>query len=124
MCYCDAEPASFYSVSRPVSRAERECEECGTTIRRGETYVRIAGKWDGDLSTHVRCTTCDAWSEAFSEAMRRECGAACFTLGHMWEEIGYFCGEHLYYDPATGEEYERPRQREPMFVVQAATVGR
>ena len=124
MCTCDVEPADFYSTTRPVSRAERECEECGATIHRGETYVRIAGMWDGDISTHVLCTTCDAWSEAFGVAMRRECGAACWTLGAMWQEIADFCEEHLYYNPATGEEYERPRRREPMFVVQAATVGR
>lgn len=117
MCYCEGEPAEFQTEWTPVARVERDCHECGGVIRKGERYVRLAGKWEGEFDTHVRCGDCDAWSKAFVVAMRRECGSACWTLRSLWGDIAEFCREHLFYDPKTGREYERPRTLERSVVM-------
>jgi hypothetical protein len=50
----------FYSVRNPTARKDRKCQECGGTIAKGEKYTYIAGKWEGDFSTFVDCSKCEA----------------------------------------------------------------
>lgn len=57
-CYCDYDPAEFYNRATPVARKDHICEECRCTIRKGETYERVAGKWDGIVSMFLTCQRC------------------------------------------------------------------
>ena len=77
-CYCDfGEPASFYT-KRLVAKARRahRCNECGNQVRPGESYERVTGVWDGDLSTFCTCQKCLSLREAVTECV------PCFCWRH------------------------------------------
>lgn len=57
-CYCDFDPPSFHSRTKPCARKLHHCEECGGKIKPGERYERTSGKWDGILSTFCTCERC------------------------------------------------------------------
>jgi len=47
---------SEYTIA--AARKDHRCESCQTTILAGESYVYMAGKWDGDLfitKNHPEC---------------------------------------------------------------------
>lgn len=50
--------AEFYSERFPVARKERLCNECRSTIRRGDQYWTYCGKWDGDVTSSHTCAAC------------------------------------------------------------------
>lgn len=57
-CYCDYDQPDFYKrVWRKASK-EHRCCECGYTIKKGETYEYVSGKWDGSLGSYKTCERC------------------------------------------------------------------
>ena len=57
-CSCDYDRPEFISETAVKARKAHECVECGATIAPGETYRRIVGKWDGEISQYTWCTAC------------------------------------------------------------------
>lgn len=84
-CYCDCyegpEP-EFFSKKTPRARKEHKCYECGELIEKGETYHRITGKWEGDLSSFTICLECEVLRselELFLNAVVDSC--TCIEYG-------------------------------------------
>lgn len=57
-CYCDYEPATFYSSALRKARKAHKCEECGRQIKPGESYERVSGMWDGCITVFCTCSHC------------------------------------------------------------------
>lgn len=57
-CWCDYDPAEFYSAEIRKARKAHRCEECCGEIRPGEPYEYVAGKWDGWVTTFKTCERC------------------------------------------------------------------
>jgi hypothetical protein len=57
-CYCDYDPATIYSASKPKARKAHRCDECGTEIKPGCQYENVFGVWDGHGSTWKTCERC------------------------------------------------------------------
>ena len=97
----DYDPPQFSCSTTPVARKEHSCEECNGKIRRGERYIRVAGKYDGEMYAYALCETCKAWGDAYHVAQRQHCKGESWSweLGRMWEDICEFVEEHLGYNP-------------------------
>lgn len=50
--------ADFTSPREVTARTTHRCEECGRRIDPRETYIRTAGKWEGEFYTNVACSHC------------------------------------------------------------------
>ena len=92
------------SAAAPLSRARRIADHWST-------------KWEGSVESHSTCVDCTAWSAALGTAQRTVCGCSGWLIGGMWDEIKEFTREHLYYDPKTGKEFDRPKAYGLEFVV-------
>lgn len=57
-CYCDYDPAEFYSAVIRTARKQHKCEECSGTIMPGDKYEAVIGKWEGYVSTFKTCSFC------------------------------------------------------------------
>ena len=57
-CYCDYDPAEFYSSRVCAARKEYRCDECARKILPGEQYEKVTGKWAGTVSTFRTCSHC------------------------------------------------------------------
>ncbi|GAA6121494.1 hypothetical protein [Acidovorax sp. FG27] len=85
-CYCDYDPAEFYSVSVPTARKAHRCDECGRAISPGETYERVIGKWDGSVSVFKTCRRCTALRDHLKAHVPCFCWAHGNLLGDACEE--------------------------------------
>jgi len=52
------EDADFYDERNPRAKKEHICCECGETIKVGETYNKVTGKWDGNICSYKTCMPC------------------------------------------------------------------
>lgn len=76
MCMAfDADPIEMIWKDTPKARKAHRCDECGRTIRVGETYIRERFKLDGETSTHKTCAHCTVVRDWLS----LECGGYVFT---------------------------------------------
>ena len=60
-CSCydgDYDLPEFCRTEMPRARKEHFCCECDRTIRVGEKYERVSGKWDGALAEFKTCLGC------------------------------------------------------------------
>lgn len=58
-CFCDYDPPEFYWATKvKAARKEHHCDECQRTIKPGESYESVRGKWDGDVSMARTCQKC------------------------------------------------------------------
>lgn len=48
----------FYSEDQVTAAKERACDECGGLVFRGERYVSIRGKWEGQFVAFVQHQAC------------------------------------------------------------------
>lgn len=62
---CD-EHSPFLTRREPVAALNHRCDECWRPIMRGERYVSITGKWDGELRTYRSHVLCDMLAEKVS----------------------------------------------------------
>lgn len=62
----------FQQVRRPRARKMHRCVECAGLIQVGEMYVRVHGKWEGEMYTQRYCVSCDAlWALARRDGLIR-----------------------------------------------------
>lgn len=57
-CYCDYEPADFYSATMRKARKEHRCEECGSVIKPGQQYEHAAMGYEGTACAYKTCQHC------------------------------------------------------------------
>ena len=79
-CFCDYEPPEFYDAKERTARTQHRCCECGHTIRPGERYEHVSGKWTGQLGTFKTCMPCADLRDSLSA------GGGCFEFGGLNEE--------------------------------------
>lgn len=72
----DADPCDFWNVTEPRARKAHACTECQESIKIGDTYHRVAWKFEGTVGTDKVCEGC--W-EAMQEFEYRIYG------GSFWE---------------------------------------
>jgi hypothetical protein len=77
----DGEYPEFSEITYPKARKEHRCEECGRAIVAGETYQKVAGKFDGEFYCDKTCCQCAEIRDAFS------CGGGWPMPGSLWEEM-------------------------------------
>ncbi len=93
ICGFDGEPPEFMNEKYVHARKEYTCLECGETIKKGERYEYVFGKWDGYLETHRTCMTC--------VKIRHDVCCSGWTYGTLrddiWEAYGidYVTGETI-----------------------------
>lgn len=75
----------FMSSSTPRARKEHRCGECRRTIKVGETYLRDAGKCDGDVKTLTTCAHC----ARAQEWLVKQCN------GFVYSDVGNDLAEHF-----------------------------
>jgi len=66
-----------------TARVEHICSECGVTIKKGESYERYKGYFDGSLFTNKTCKDCLSIREEF------------FCGGWLWGEVMSAMWEHI-----------------------------
>jgi hypothetical protein len=49
---------TIYNETMPTASIEHKCCECHKTIKPGDKYLNITGKWDGDFMTFKQCDDC------------------------------------------------------------------
>lgn len=70
---------SYQDTIKRKSRKEHRCDECGTTIKAGESYHETRGVYDGRWWGHTACEGCGV-----------VCGMAYEDLGHDFEFDGSY----------------------------------
>lgn len=86
-CWCDYDPPEFFAQSQHTARVRHKCSECGGPIRSGELYIKIAGKWDGDMCFFKRCCNCDSLLMHYEAHVPCFCWAYGQMLSDMREDI-------------------------------------
>lgn len=81
-CDYDGDGPEFYRSESPKARKNCRCSECRGTIRKGEQYQKVTGKWDGHVSVFRRCPDCIDFEEWFTALVP----CFCFPLGYLFDE--------------------------------------
>ncbi len=95
-CECDFEAPDFYDLSKKKARKEHKCSECNSTIKIGEIYEYVSGKWEGDISIYKTCPDCLNIIEQLEEKdcfCRMHCGLWENIYEHMEEATNFEKGE-------------------------------
>lgn len=90
-CFCDYEPADFYSKATHAARKQHQCCECGRAIQAGETYEKVVGKWDGSVGVFKTCSRCTA----LREHIQAHVPCFCWAHGNLLSD----CREEVYHLP-------------------------
>ena len=69
---------------QPTARKDHKCSECFGVIRKGETYHRISGVWEGTPETFKRCRVCHEIIEELDRDADIEDGV---TMGNLIEFV-------------------------------------
>lgn len=94
-CFCDYDPATFYSRREPKARKLHQCEECGRAIQAGEQYEKVVGKWDGDVSTFKTCSRCTA----LRDHIKAHVPCFCWAHGNLLQD----CRDEVSHLPAAAD---------------------
>jgi hypothetical protein len=78
-CYCDYEPAEFFSKKFRHAKKEHKCCECGKVIHVGDEYEYVAGKWEGDIMFFKTCEKCSDLRSSLDDV-------GCPYYGGLYEE--------------------------------------
>lgn len=76
----ECEIPEFSSIREPVARAPRKCCECLAPIDKGEKYVYVVMKFDGELETFSQHTLCADACRAI-----RDNDGECIPFGDLKE---------------------------------------
>lgn len=82
-CYCDYDPAEFYSRRTRKARRLHRCEECSRSIQPGEQYEYVSGKWDGWISEFKTCQYC----VSMRDFMHNSVPCFCWAHGSMRDDL-------------------------------------
>ncbi len=69
----------FYERER-TARKDYKCSECSTPILRGQKYMRLGGKYEGQMWDAIVCSCCYEINTVFA------CGGPT-EWGNMWEPM-------------------------------------
>lgn len=58
-CAYDTEGPEFEKSTHHVAKKSHKCCECNRQINTGESYERVAGKWDGEFREFKTCEQCE-----------------------------------------------------------------
>jgi hypothetical protein len=107
MCdHCSTESADIYRELRRKARKEHHCRECGTLIRKGETYVYGSGIFEGAAFSLKFCQLCSRISDAHFAAARA-IGEHCVpNLGELRLAVGSCSREEPKYRTAFREAWK------------------
>lgn len=94
-CYCDYDPAEFYSASTPTARKEHRCDECGHAISPGEAYERVGAKWEGSVTVFKTCSRCIA----LRDHLKAHAPCFCWAHGNLLDDA-ITEWQHLEHDAA------------------------
>ena len=83
-CFCDYDGPEWIRKTQQAARKQHRCGECGRCIQPGERYVKAVGMWEGLISTHRRCSHCEAVWKALDD--RLPC--YCWYWGGLYEDEG------------------------------------
>jgi len=90
MCMIDyADANEFCSESWRSAAKKHACGECGREIGAGETYLRAAGKSDGEMYQAKMCAHCHAGARL----LQRHCGG--YLFGGVYEDLKEHVSEAL-----------------------------
>lgn len=82
---CDCDYSAVWDERKLRARKEHRCSECHGTIKRGETYTRIASLYDGRWTTIRRCEDC---SVILCDLGRLTTGGChCYTGGDLMADL-------------------------------------
>ena len=73
----------FFDQRARLARKARSCGDCRRVIRVGEKYCIITGKWEGEVSTHKRCSHCDDMARELRDLLPKFCD----SIGGLWETL-------------------------------------
>ena len=76
----DEDAPEIYLAQVVTARKEHQCYECHKTIKSGERYETVSGRWDGEFNRFTFCLFCSEVSTVFS------CGKGRM-FGILWEEM-------------------------------------
>jgi hypothetical protein len=81
------EHPEFYCEDWRTARKEHRCYTCGMPIWRGLDYMRVSGKWHGDVYSFALHRCCHWW---YSEALYVMNGHDCLDFEDLgeWMEAG------------------------------------
>lgn len=77
---CDCESPEVYTEQWPKARKEYRCDECFKPIKKGATYYKFSGKWDGEFRDYKRHERCHRICQALEKGS--DC---CMPFGSMKE---------------------------------------
>ena len=64
-------PSAFKSLARKAAK-EHACCECGSCIKKGDSYQYSSGVWNGEPSSYKQCNNCHEIFTAVSAYGRKE----------------------------------------------------
>lgn len=90
----DGDGPDFCADRVQRARKPHRCCACKETIRPGDEFRLIAGKWDGNFHQFRQCSRCAAMYDAIEE---HATDGVVITLncGHTWEEVIGECPEEV-----------------------------
>jgi hypothetical protein len=95
-CYCDGDPATIYSATKPRARKEHRCDECGAKIKPGEQYENVFGVWEGYGSTWKTCERC----YDLRQWVKNNVPCFCWYHGNMLEDAAMTIDDATFRAPA------------------------
>lgn len=88
----ECDPCDFWVEKKPRARKDHWCGACSETIPRGDRYVRVNFKQDGEISSLIRCLRCERIYRHLQEKGRPVGMVPCWLLDcgldylEEWEE--------------------------------------
>lgn len=109
-CFCDYDPATFYSREIRTARKQHQCEECSGKIFPGEKYEYVSGLWEGSFSVFKTCERCvdlRTW-------VKNNVPCLCWAHGNMLDDCKEAVEEAAWRAPAetVGLQFGFLRRRE------------
>lgn len=104
-CYCDFDPPSVYSVTKPAARKAHKCGECGGPINPGQRYERVWGIWDGRQDTFRTCALC----VDLREFVTAHVPCVCWSHGSMLDDAREAINQYAHECPGLFMGYGRRR---------------
>jgi len=83
----DCEIAEFYNEELVEARKEHKCCETGRVIKKGESYWRCTGKWDGEIQTYKQSQSAYHFARHLNSKIYPNEPQECVPFGCIGEDI-------------------------------------